>query len=202
MIERQKVIVDTDFMNYMIRGKDGLEYYFDKIIEDLKLDPVVHEFLYDKEMMGNPLVSKFVKENKLTVIKYQDFLTDLDDTYYSNLFSDLYKFCNNRPLNYGKANFRTYQESEANLGEIHSVLLALYTEYPLFLSNDNGSKTMASTKINTALYQLEVKNIMDIFDELSTMKNTTISKKDFINLTKGDDTRKNNIQRIKEKWVD
>ncbi len=202
MIERQKVIVDTDFMNYMTRGKDGLEYYFDKIVDDLKLEPVVHEFLYEKEMMGNPLVSKLVREKRLTVIKYQDFLTDLDDTYYSNLFSDLYKFCNDRPLNFGKANFRTYQESEANLGEIHSVILALYTEYPLFLSNDNGSKTMATTKINTELYQLEVKNVIDVFDELSTMKNTAISKKDFINLTKGDDTRKNNIQRIKEKWVD
>lgn len=202
MIERQKVIVDTDFMNYMTRGKDGLEYYFDKIVDDLKLEPVVHEFLYEKEMMGNPLVSKLVREKRLTVIKYQDFLTDLDDTYYSNLFSDLYKFCNDRPLNFGKANFRTYQESEANLGEIHSVILALYTEYPLFLSNDNGSKTMATTKINTELYQLDVKNVIDVFDELSTMKNTAISKKDFINLTKGDDTRKNNIQRIKEKWVD
>ena len=202
MIERQKVIVDTDFMNYMTRGKDGLEYYFDKIVDDLKLEPVVHEFLYEKEMMGNPLVTKLVREKRLTVIKYQDFLTDLDDTYYSNLFSDLYKFCNDRPLNFGKAKFRTHQESEANLGEIHSVILALYTEYPLFLSNDNGSKTMATTKINTELYQLEVKNVIDVFDELSTMKNTAISKKDFINLTKGDDTRKNNIQRIKEKWVD
>ena len=129
MIERQKVIVDTDFMNYMTRGKDGLEYYFDKIVDDLKLEPVVHEFLYEKEMMGNPLVSKLVREKRLTVIKYQDFLTDLDDTYYSNLFSDLYKFCNDRPLNFGKANFRTYQESEANLGEIHSVILAFNIEW-------------------------------------------------------------------------
>ena len=187
-------------MNYMNRGKDGLEYYFDKIVEDLNLDPVVHEFLYEKEMMGNPLVSKLVKDKKLTVIKYEDFLEDLDDVYYSNLFADLYKYCNERPLEYGKANFKTYQESEANLGEIHSVILALYTGYPIFLSNDNGAKTMARTKINTKSYQLEVKNVIDVFDELAKMKNTSISKQDFINLTKGDKTRKNAIKGIKEKW--
>mgnify|MGYP003307534078 CR=1 FL=1 len=199
---RKKVIVDTDFMNYMSRGKDGIDYYFNKIVNDLNLIPVVHEFLYNKEMMGNPLVSKLVKEGKLTVIKYEDFLEDVDDPYYSNLFADLYRYCNERPLNYGKSNFRTYQEVEANLGEIHSVILALYTGYPLFFSNDNGSKTMARTKINTSQYQLDVKNVMDIFDDIAIMKNKTLTKKDFVNLTKGDDSRKRRIQEIKEKWVE
>lgn len=202
MIVRQKVIVDTDFMNYMIRGKGDLEYYFDKIIDDLKVDPVIHEFLYHKEMMGNPLITKLVSDKKITVMKYKDFLNDVNDEYYSYLFSDLYKFCNDRPLDYGTTNFRTYQEQGANLGEIHSLILALYTEYPLFFSNDKGAKTIAVTKVNTTLYQLEVKNIIDLFDELSTRKNKTITKKDFVNLTKGDITRKSEIQRIKEKWID
>ena len=189
-------------MNYMIRGKDGLDYYFNKIINDLNLEPVVHEFLYDKEMMGNPLVSKLVKEGLLTVIKYEDFLDDIDDPYYRDLFADLYKYCNERPLHYGKTTFRTYQESKVNLGEIHSVILALYTGYPLFFSNDNGAKTMANTKINTSAFQLEVRNIIDVFDEIATMKNKTLTKKDFVNLTKGDEGRKQKIQEIKEKWIE
>ena len=199
---RKKVIVDTDFMNYMIRGKDGIDYYFNKIVNDLNLEPVVHEFLYSKEMMANPLVSKLVKEGKLTVIKYEDFLSDIDDPYYGGLFADLYKYCNGRSLQYGKSNFRTYQESEANLGEIHSVILALYTGYPLFFSNDNGAKTMAKTKINTSSFQLDVRNIIDVFNEIAAMKNKTMTKKDFVNLTKGDDRRKKKIQEVKEKWIE
>ena len=202
MDQKKKVIVDTDFINYMIRGKDGIDYYFNKIIADMNVTPVVHEFLYNKEMMGNPLVTKLVKEQKLTVVKYEDFLNDLNDPYYSSLFADLYRYCNERELDYGRANFRTYQEAEANLGEIHSVILALYTGYPLFFSNDNGSKTMAKTKINTSRYQLEVRNIIDVFDEIAVMETKSLTKKDFVNLTKGDSGRKAQVQEIKEKWIE
>ena len=76
MDQKNKVVVDTDFMNYMTRGKDGLDYYFNKIVADMNVEPVVHEFLYNKEMMGNPLVRKLVEEHKLTVMKYEDFLDD------------------------------------------------------------------------------------------------------------------------------
>lgn len=202
MTEKKKVIVDTDFMNYMTRGKDGLDYYFSRITEDLNLEPVVHEFLYQKEMMANPLVRKLVSENKLKVMKYEDFITEGDYRYYSQLFADLYKFCNGKQLNYGSRNFRTYQESEANLGEIHSVIMAMYTGYSLFLSNDNGAKTMAKTKINTAQYSLDVKNVIDVCREIAVKENSLFTKKDFVNLTKGDETRKQYIQEIKEIWVD
>lgn len=47
MNTREKVILDTDFMNYMIRAKGEVEYYFNKIVNDLKIDPVIHEFLYN-----------------------------------------------------------------------------------------------------------------------------------------------------------
>ena len=200
---REKVILDTDFMNYMIRANKGeKEYYFNKIVNDLNIDPVVHEFLYEKEMMGNPLVNKLVEEGKIKVMRYQDFLKDKnDDIYYSNLFSDLYKFCNGRELQYGEQNFATYQESNANLGEIHSVILALYTGYTLFFSNDKGSRSMVQTKINTEVYELRVKNIMDIFEELALLEDKTITKKDFNMLTKGDKSRKSHIKEIKEKWI-
>lgn len=201
---REKVILDTDFMNYMIRANKGeKEYYFNKIVNDLNIDPVIHEFLYEKEMMGNPLVNKLVEEGKIKVMKYQDFLKDKnDDIYYSNLFSDLYKFCNGRELQYGEQNFATYQESNANLGEIHSVILALYTGYTLFFSNDKGSKSMVQTKINTEVYDLKVKDIMDIFEELALLEEKTITKKDFNMLTKGDKGRKSHIKEIKEKWIE
>lgn len=202
MAEKTKVIVDTDFMNYMMRAKGDKDFYFNKLVEDLNIEPVVHEFLYNKEMMGNPLVAKLVRENKLIVMKYGDFLADLNDIYYSMLFADLYKYCNGRDLEYGKTNFRTYQEAEANLGEIHSVILALYTNYPVFLSNDNGVKAMVQTKINTTKYCLTVKNVMDVLEEIAIREKTALTKRDFVNLTKGDSGRKNKIQEIKNKWVD
>ena len=131
--------------------------------------------------MGNPLVAKLVRENKLIVMKYGDFLADLNDIYYSMLFADLYKYCNGRDLEYGKTNFRTYQEAEANLGEIHSVILALYTNYPVFLSNDNGVKAMVQTKINTTKYCLTVKNVMDVLEEIAIREKTALTKRDFVN---------------------
>lgn len=200
MKTKKKVIVDTDFMNYMVRAKDGKDDYFEKIVHDLELEPVVHEFLYEKEMMANPLVKKLVAEGKLTVIKYDDFLEEEDASYYSKLFSDLYNYCNERKITHNRFDYRTYQEAGANLGEIHSVILALFTGYPLFFSNDNGAKTMARTKINTDKYSLQVKNIMDVFAEIAVKPEKSLIKKDFVNLTKGDKTRKKQITDIKNMW--
>lgn len=202
MNAREKVILDTDFMNYMIRTKGDLEYYFNKIVTDLNIEPVIHEFLYSKEMMANPLVNKLVEEGKIKVIRYEDFLEDKSDIYYNNLFSDLYKYCNGREIEYRNANFITYQESGANLGEIHSVILALYTGYTLFFSNDNGAKGMVEAKINTEQYELKVKNVMDIFDEIALLEGKTMTKKDFATLTNGDKGRKERIKIIKEKWIE
>ena len=201
MDEKEKFILDPDFMNYMIRAKGNVEYYFNKIVNDLNVEPVIHEFLYNKEMMVNPFVNKLVSEGKIKVIRYQDFLEDMNDTYYAGLFSDLYKYCNGRELEYGNKNFVTYQESHANLGEIHSVILALYKGYTLLFSNDNGAKAMVQAKINTEQYQLKVKNIMDVFEELALMKEKTMTKKDFDTLTKGDKGRSDSIKKIKEKWI-
>lgn len=202
MDTKERVILDTDFMNYLTRAKGDIDYYFNKIISDLKVEPVVHEFLYNKEMMANPLVRKLVEAKRIVVMKYEDYLDDINDSYYEKLFCDLYKYCNGRELKLGKNNFRTYQESEANLGEIHSVILALYTGYTLFFSNDNGAKKMVKVKVNTDQYKLNVMNIMDVYMKISNMKEKTTTKKDFEMLTKGDKSRKAIINEIRNKWID
>lgn len=42
---------------------------------------------------------------------------------------------------------------------------------------------------------------MDVFSEIAVMKDKSITKKDFDNLTKGDFGRKEKIKEIKQMWV-
>lgn len=198
MTKRRHVILDTDFMNYLMRAENSGEYYFEKIVEDLSIYPVIHEFLYEKEMMANKAVKKLVDDKQIEVLHYSDFLRD-NDAYYASLFKDMYKFCNGTEISCKNFDFKTYQESGANLGEIHSIILALFTGYPLFFSNDNGARSLI-TKVNNKAYTLEVKNIMDVMEDISQLDNKTMTREDFVTLTKGDRGRKDRIKHIKDNW--
>jgi hypothetical protein len=151
-------------------------------------------------MMGNGLVEKLVKENKIRVMYYDEFLAKENEEYYARLFEDLYKFCNGVEIKYKRSDFRTYQEQGANLGEIHSIILGMFTGYTLFFSDDKGAKSLADKKINTNAYSLKVKNVMDVLEEIAQMEDKIFTKKDFVNLTKGD-KRKERIKGIKDIWV-
>lgn len=200
----KKAVIDNDFFEYLTnRGRLHEDTYFLRVMEELDYYPVVHQFVYEKEMMGNSIAAQLVESGKMKVIRYKDFLeTPLKEQYYNAMFLDLYRNCNMREPKNHYINAMSYQESKANVGEIHSVLLALMNGYDLFLSNDNGSKTLAQVKINTAAYQLKVWNLIDVFTFVAEKESKKISKKDFDLLTKGDKTRAFDIKRIKDMWKD
>ena len=164
------------------------------------MELIVHEFLYNKELMGNAFARHLKEEGLLTVITYEDFVEAEDESYYTQMFEDMYEFCNGRELNWGHKNYRTYQESRANLGEIHSIILAMFTGHDLFFSNDKGAKLLVDVKVNTGAFSISVKNVMDIFKEVAEMKSKCLTKNDFIILTKGDISRKDQIKEIKDLW--
>lgn len=193
-------------MNYFTTRKSSAkDKYFKKVICELDVEPVVHEFVYKNEMMGNSVARQLMNQGSLLVIHYDEFVNKSMCTYYNNLFRDLYKFVNGKELIWkGRSPFdaRTYQESGANLGEIHSVILALYTGYDLFLSNDNGAKKLADVKINNKQYKLNVNNIIDVFEIIALKKAKDITRKEFLDLTKGDRSREKSIKHIKEIWIE
>ena len=201
MTVKKKVIVDTDFMRYLNRPTDGSGIeILEKIIDDLDIELVVHEFLYNKEMMGDPLVKKLKEDELLTVIEYDEFVDESMEILYEKLCEDLYAYLNGRNLDWKGNSYRTYQESEANLGEIHCIILAMFTGYDIIFSNDKGAKTLAKVKVNTSGYKLNVKNIIDVLRELALMEKKTITRGDFVKLTKGDKSRKEDINEIKALW--
>lgn len=203
MQERKKVIVDTDFIKYMDRPHDGSGIMIlEKLVNDLEIELIVHEFLYKKELMGTPIAKKLVEQELLTIVSYQDFVDTASESYYKKTFEDMYNYCNGREIVWKNNSYSTYQESGANLGEIHSIILAMYTGYDVFFSNDNGSKALVKVKVNTGKFSISVKNIMDVFREIAVMKDKSLTKKDFVKLTNGDTTRKTEIDRIKGIWID
>lgn len=198
-------IVDNDFFNYLLRGKCADGVLFEKLIKELHVIPIVHEFVFFHEMIGNAKAREFAENGLLKVAKYEEFLKEpVMRSYYSDLFLDMYLYMNGKSPNGNPEHFNamTYREGKANLGEIHSILLAAFKGYDLFMSNDNGAKKLAEQKMNTPTYSLRVQNVIEIFRTIALNPDSSITKKEFEKLTKGDKSRKTKIDEIRRIWID
>lgn len=137
----------------------------------------------------------------LKVIEYPDFLTgDQEKEHYNQMFCQMYKSMNGEAVVFKDCDALSYREARANLGEIHSLLLAVFCGYDIFLSNDNGAKQIAKNMAPGK--QITVYNIMDVFRDIAVHKGSLISKKEFLELTKGDSGRKGDITVIKNSWIE
>lgn len=162
---KERVVVDTDFCKMITEkeGKPSDSKLFKAIFETLDLQPVFHEFIYKNEVFDNPIIIELVENGFIEVIKYDDFIPEnWMKEQYKDTFCDFYKFMNGVSFP-DKADVFSFRKAHSNLGEIHSLILAHFMNIPIFMSNDNGAKSLAEQKINTSSYSIDVESLCDVF---------------------------------------
>lgn len=163
-----RVVLDCDFCNMIAPGKDEKKEmgFVKSIFDSLNKKPVLHSFVYKEELLSNAVIQALVREGFIEVIDYDSFLTeDIFRQQYVDTFADFYNFMNGETI---ERSFEaiTKHRAKQNMGEIHSLILAHYLSIPIFMSNDNGAKHLATSKINTHSQQIVVKNVCDVFCDI------------------------------------
>lgn len=174
-----QVALDSDFCNMLAPGcyEEKENAFVKSIFESLKQRPVLHPFVYHEELLTNVTVKKLVNEGFIEVLEYDAFI--MNDSFkrqYIDTFADFYFFMNSEPIE-RTFNAITKHRAKRNMGEIHSLIMAQYLSIPLFMSNDEGAKNLATSRINTQSQVVVVKNVLEVFMDVKIKGAFQIDKK-------------------------
>lgn len=176
-----KVIVDTDFLNHILNTKNG-ENTLETIVNYFDYELVMHPWVYNREIKNIKSNVQMYVEKNVEILDYKDFLIEDDRIIYKFEFEALFEEMNHKKLNLGKQDFSTYNKSGENLGEIHSVILARFTNMPVLLSDDYNAKEIAAKRLNSQGYKLEVRNSFDLLIEIIANDKERINRNDALEL--------------------
>lgn len=197
-MSKTTTIIDCDFFNHITETSKDIKCFND-VISDLNIEPVMHEYVYNEELFSNKCAKDMVAEGLLKIEKFNEFIDDNNEREYVRYLEEFYKYANGKSVQYVNCNYRTYRKSKENLGEIHSICLALIKKYQLFLSDDYGAKSLNA--IIEKKSQIRVKNIYDVFADVAIMKNKITTKESFIKVMRFKGHSKDEIKNIKNIWV-
>lgn len=173
------VVIDSDFCNMIAPGNniEKEKEFVRSIFNSLQKKPVVHIFVSEQELLTNKVIKELVEENFIDVINYDTFLPEeIFKIQYAETFADFYNFMNGESIE-KVFDVITKHHSKKNMGEIHSLILAQYIGIPIFMSNDNGAKNLAKSKINTQSFSIDVMNVCEVFCEIKRNGTMQIDKK-------------------------
>lgn len=174
-----RVVIDSDFCNMIAPGNniEKEKRFVRSIFDSLQKKPVVHTFVFEQELLTNTVMKELASEKFIDVIDYSAFLpAEIFKKQYTETFADFYNFMNGETIE-KVFDVVTQHHSKKNMGEIHSLILAQYMGLPIFMSNDNGAKNLAKSRINTQGYKIEVMNVCDVFCEIKRNGTIQIDKK-------------------------
>ena len=194
-----RVIVDTDFLNHILQASSG-EEILKKIIDFFDFQFLIHPWTYDREIKNISTATQKFVEQYATILDYNDFITNEgEEKMYDFHFHSLFNEMNFKQLSLGKQTFRTYNKSGENLGEIHSVLLSLFLNIPVLLSDDYNAREIAAKRINMQGYCLNVKTSFDIMCEMIKTDKKILSIEEAVSVIRNYNQKrqKDNIKTIK-----
>ena len=174
-----RVVLDSDFCNMLAPGNniEREKELFHNLFVVLEVKPVLHDFVFSQELLTNIVIKELVSEQFIEVIDYSSFIPDdLFKKQYGETFADFYSYMNGETID---SSFESVTQHRAhkNMGEIHSLIMAHYLSLPVFMSNDNGAKNLAKSKINTQAFAITVKNVCEVFCELKKKGIVIIKRK-------------------------
>lgn len=200
-----KVIVDTDFLNHILKTPNG-EELMQKIVDFYGYELAMHPWVYEREIKGISTAADAYVQKNVKVLEYSEFLaTEDDEALYEIYFLDLHRSMNRRESVDGSyRSFKTYNKSGKNLGEIHSVILARFSGIPLLLSDDYNAKEIAAKRINADGYLLDVKKSFDIMCEMVKADKSILSYDDALAVIRNhkQEYQKTYIKEIKQLYND
>lgn len=168
--EKREVAIDADFFKKLTE-KDVSGELFLKIMDELNISPVMHEYVYSYELNGNPTARKLKESGIIKIYNYPDYINASNGQAYQSNFERAYDYFNAKKF---KGDVYSYHHSEESLGEIRTSLMALYLKIDLFMSDDGDAKSFVTNRLSSRRHKITVYNIYDTLVELHNLENLSI----------------------------
>lgn len=195
MDEQIKVVIDADFFINITKYEQGTDLFL-KVMDDLGLKPVMHEFVANTELKGNIYLQQLLDKGIVSIVFYKDYLNEEDKEEYAEYFMKAYERVNH--LDFSKRDvIYEYADQDESLGEIRSLYMARKLGYIYFMSDDADAKMLARNFFSSKS-KVEVKSLFDVL-VMCKERDTNLQWKD-INptVTNAMRRRQDKIDRLKE----
>ena len=119
--EKTRAVIDADFF-IKLAQYDKKAVVFQKIMDDLNIQPVMHEYVARKEIKTIPEIQDLIQEGKIIVLNDTDYITDENREDYEEYFKQAYEIMNHYEFPDGE-DIYTYECPDESLGEIRSIFM-------------------------------------------------------------------------------
>lgn len=194
-----KAVIDADFFRKATEYDRGTKLFL-HMLDDLSMQPVMHEFVAGTELRRNEYLNQLLQADRITVIHYGDYLLgDSDKEEYKEYFLDAYERMNRMDFPKDEDIYR-YSDPQENLGEIRSLYMAMKKGYRYFMSDDADSRQLAKNFFSNK-HVVEVESLYDIL-VMCKEKGTDLTWKD-INPTVSNamNKRQDKIEKLRELYI-
>lgn len=156
-----------------------------------------------------------INEGYIRKAQYDEFLLDeadkeLYNRYFESMHEDLRKYLetSGSPKKIDKLilpkgiSIFDYRKAGLSLGDVHMVLMALFTRIPVILSDDSDMeilKVIVKKKISYSGFELSILGCVEVLEKIALMENSVFSKNELIDILKNAGEAKNKSV-IKQAW--
>lgn len=97
-----KAVIDADFFRKTTEYDRSVTIFL-RMMDSLNVQPVMHEFVSQTELNRNPYLNQLLKDDKITVVHYADYLlNDTDKEEYKEYFLSAFEKINRYNFPKGK----------------------------------------------------------------------------------------------------
>ncbi len=156
---KKMIAIDADYFRTFAEDRRDGDLFL-RVIEEYDAVPVMHEYLYEYELADVSILKRWVKDGKIRILRYTDYLSEEARKKYERDFSNAYQWFNYQEFPVGRDVF-TYHHGQENLGEIRTILMAVRLGIGIFMSNDKEAKRYVINQINHRSIHINVYNVYD-----------------------------------------
>lgn len=159
MDERIKAAIDADFFRKITDYEHGNALFL-RVIDALKIQPVMHEFVAENELRGNQYLQELIDANKITIIRHIDYIQEEEKEAYEFYFKEAFERINKFDFPEG-TDIYTYAEKQESLGEIRSFYMVKKLGYTYFMSGDADARTLVRY-FSSSRHMIVVQTLYDV----------------------------------------
>lgn len=199
MNSRIKAVIDADFFIKATEYDRSTDLFL-HMLNDLNMQPVMHEFVANIELKKNQYLEKLLRDGRIAVVRYEDYLPGgADREEYEEYFLEAFEKINRYGFPKGENIYR-YSGKQESLGEIRSLYMAMKKGYPYFMSDDRDSRHLAENFFSHK-HAVKVESLYDVL-VMCKEKGTGLTWKD-INptVTRAMNKTQDKIEKLKKLYI-
>lgn len=174
MDERKKAVIDADFFRHITEYERGINLFL-QVMDDLDIEPVMHEFVAKVELKENTYLQQLIDKGNISIVSYEDYLEEKDKSEYEQYFQLAFERINYYGFPAGHDIYQ-YKDRGESLGEIRSLYMARKMGYIYFMSDDADAKMLVKNFFSSKR-TITVKTLFDTLI-MCKEKNTALKWKD------------------------